>query len=93
MAYADPKHVDASVRDDTDSNGIPASAENLHILHDGTEQGREVFLASFTADEDKKIMRKVDMRFLWLIGITYLIKNSESPNIPPPRNKSFTPNP
>lgn len=48
-------------------------------LHDGTEHGKKAFLATFTADEDKAIMRKVDMRFLWLIGITYLIKNSKAP--------------
>lgn len=52
---------------------------NTAALHDGTDDGRKAFLATFTADEDKAIMRKVDMRFLWLIGITYLIKNSEAP--------------
>lgn len=36
---------------------------------------RETFLASFTAEEDKAIMRKVDLRFLCLIGCMYLLKN------------------
>lgn len=37
--------------------------------------GREAFLATFSAEEDKAIMRKVDKRFLLLIGVLYLTKN------------------
>lgn len=33
------------------------------------------FLASFSVEEDKAIRRKVDRRFLWLIGLMYIIKN------------------
>lgn len=33
------------------------------------------FLASFSPEEDKAIRRKVDRRFLWLIGLMYIIKN------------------
>ncbi|EHY56655.1 hypothetical protein HRR83_002260 [Exophiala dermatitidis] len=36
---------------------------------------REAFLSSFSAEEDKKIMRKVDKRFLLLIGLMYVLKN------------------
>jgi hypothetical protein len=36
---------------------------------------RKVFLESFTAEEDKAIRRKVDRRFLWLIGMIYILKN------------------
>ncbi|EXJ79705.1 hypothetical protein A1O3_07988 [Capronia epimyces CBS 606.96] len=36
---------------------------------------REAFLSSFTAEEDRKIMRKVDKRFLLLIGLMYILKN------------------
>lgn len=35
---------------------------------------REAFLASFTPEEDRSIMKKVDKRFLLLIGILYLSK-------------------
>lgn len=44
-------------------------------FHDGTEEGKKAFLASFSAAEDKAIMRKVDRRFLVLIGLIYVIKN------------------
>lgn len=72
MAYAGPKE------DGTDSTSTPNGEQITEFLHDGTDHGRKEFLASFTATEDKAIMRKVDMRFLWLIGITYLIKNSKA---------------
>jgi hypothetical protein len=36
---------------------------------------RIAFLASFSPEEDKAIRRKVDWRFLWLIGLMYIIKN------------------
>ena len=52
---------------DTNSD---AASENL----------RETFLASFTAAEDKKIMRKVDQRFLLLIGLMYMLKNIDYNN-------------
>ena len=42
--------------------------------------GREAFLASFTPAEDKNIMRKVDRRFLLLIGILYMTKNVDYSN-------------
>lgn len=100
MAHIAPKSpVDEDVfQDGTDSTGLPTGECSIHVLHDGTEHGKKEFLASFTASEDKAIMRKVDLRFLWLIGITYLIKNSKasllslslslSTNIPPPSAKS-----
>jgi hypothetical protein len=41
----------------------------------GTGNDKEAFLSSFTAAENKAIMRKVDRRFLLIIGVMYLIKN------------------
>lgn len=38
------------------------------------EDRRREFLSSFTPEDDKRIMRKVNMRFLWLIGVIYVIK-------------------
>lgn len=70
--------IDGDVQDGTNSTGPPTGEYSTEALHDGTDDGRKAFLASFTAREDQAIMRKVDMRFLWLIGITYLIKNSKA---------------
>ena len=36
---------------------------------------KEAFLASFAPQDDKNVMRKVDRRFLLLIGILYMTKN------------------
>ena len=41
---------------------------------------REAFLASFTPEDDKAIMKKVDRRFLLLIGILYMTKNIDYTN-------------
>lgn len=55
-----------------------ASAVVPNEFHDGTAEGKKAFLATFTAEEDKSIMRKVDRKFLLLIGIIYLFKNVSS---------------
>ena len=48
----------------------PADAQNV------AEAGsREAFLGSFAPEEEKRILRKVDKRFLLLIGVLYLVKN------------------
>lgn len=36
---------------------------------------KEAFLATFTPQDDRNVMRKVDRRFLLLIGILYMTKN------------------
>lgn len=72
------KDIENAVHDGTDSVGAQTDELSAATLHDGTKEGKKAFLASFTTAEDKAIMRKVDWRFLWLIGITYLIKNSKS---------------
>jgi hypothetical protein len=41
----------------------------------GSHNDKEAFLSSFTAAEGKAIIRKVDRRFLLIIGMMYLIKN------------------
>jgi hypothetical protein len=38
------------------------------------EERRREFLSSFTPEDDKRIMNKVNRRFLWLIGVIYVIK-------------------
>jgi len=44
-------------------------------LHSDAAADRIAFLSSFSPEEDKAIRRKVDWRFLWLIGMMYIIKN------------------
>jgi hypothetical protein len=44
-------------------------------LHSNEAIDRVAFLSSFSPEEDKAIRRKVDFRFLWLIGLMYIIKN------------------
>jgi hypothetical protein len=41
-------------------------------------ESKQAFLPSFTQAENKAIMRKVDRRFLLLIGILYMTKNVRS---------------
>lgn len=53
----------------SDSNASPGS------LRSNTDAERVAFLSSFTPEEDRAIRRKVDWRFLWLIGCMYIIKN------------------
>lgn len=52
-----------------DSIGTPDS------IRSNAEDQRKAFLSSFSPEEDKAIRRKVDWRFLWLIGCMYIIKN------------------
>jgi hypothetical protein len=39
------------------------------------EEYRRSVLSKFTVEDEKRILRKVDRKFLLLIGILYLIKN------------------
>lgn len=57
------------------------SKEGVLRVTSGSESGqnnsstyRTDFLASFTHDEEKKIIRKVDFRILVLFGLIYMIK-------------------
>lgn len=43
---------------------------------------RKEFLATFTAEEEKAIMRKVDNRFLILIGFMFMSKNVRAFRLP-----------
>lgn len=58
------------------SKASAVAEDTLHSLSPSTsEEYRETFLSSFTTEEDKKVMRKVDRRFLLLIGLMYMLKN------------------
>jgi hypothetical protein len=64
-----------------DGENISAKEETLPTANRSNElqsdayEDRKAFLSSFSPEEDKAIRRKVDMRFLWLIGLMYIIKN------------------
>ncbi|CAI6091332.1 unnamed protein product [Clonostachys chloroleuca] len=68
----------------TDSAGevskTPAAAQETYKSDSEDEQSRREFLSRFTADDDHRIMRKVDWRFLPLIGFMYLIKQIDFSN-------------
>jgi hypothetical protein len=59
-------------------DGAEQSDTSRSIRADSDDEGRKAFLASFSAEEDRAIRRKVDRRFLWLIGLIYILKNVSS---------------
>jgi hypothetical protein len=50
-------------------------SDSVHSLGSDVFADRRAFLSSFSPEEDKAIRRKVDWKFLWLIGLMYIIKN------------------
>ncbi|EKG16960.1 Major facilitator superfamily [Macrophomina phaseolina MS6] len=74
MAEEDKK---PAVNEESPPTSPVATADEFH---DGTEEGKKAFLASFSSAEDKEIMRKVDRRFLVLIGLIYVLKNIDYMN-------------
>jgi hypothetical protein len=78
-------NFDTATSPDIDTKGVAtasssedASDAGLPTLGDGSPASREAFLASFTADENHRIMRKVDRKFLLIIGMMYILKNVRS---------------
>ncbi|KIV82188.1 hypothetical protein PV11_04315 [Exophiala sideris] len=59
-----------TVRDHTVDSDGPSSPSDY----------RNAVLSSFSAEEDKAVMRKVDRRFLLLIGLMYMLKNVDYTN-------------
>lgn len=75
----------AAINSDSGSNTSPAKDAALvdasvvipvaQDSHDITRSNyRAEFLSSFTPEEEKKIMRKVDYRLLLLCGVIYMVK-------------------
>lgn len=56
------------------SSLAPKQATSEAIQDDASDDYRTRFLSTFTADDEKRIMRKVDRRFLLLIGLMNLVK-------------------
>jgi len=54
------------------TSAIVARDDTVHLRDD--PEAKAAFLATFTAEDEKRIMRKVDMRFVFLAGVMYLIK-------------------
>lgn len=74
-----------SVADDLSAieNGktAPITSTDLSALEDTSRdlrhdpEARAAFLATFSAEEERAIMRKVDIRFCLLIGVMFMVKN------------------
>lgn len=52
--------------------GTHVVSEQLDSDDEAAEKA--AFLASFSLEEEKKILRKIDKRFLVLIGLMYMVK-------------------
>lgn len=90
---ADQKHnantASAPVADNTD-NGIHYArrgsvAENAHTKTDETIEGydeeRMQARTLLTAEEEKKLMRRVDWRLMTLCSVMFLLKNIDADNV------------
>ncbi|KAL2072048.1 hypothetical protein VTL71DRAFT_11391 [Oculimacula yallundae] len=73
MAEDGPKFEDVSTK-------VEAPDSGSNSIHSDAEAERRAFLSTFTPEEDLAIRRKVDYRFLWLIGLMYIIKNIDYTN-------------
>ncbi|CAK7198065.1 hypothetical protein SEUCBS139899_000723 [Sporothrix eucalyptigena] len=62
-----------------DSNSTSATPNDVNDVNDASFD-RTAFLASFSAAEEKAIMRKIDYRLLVLAGIIYMIKQIDVNN-------------
>jgi hypothetical protein len=61
-------------------NKSPTKVQELNKADLDDEEARREFLSRFTAEDDHRIMRKVDWRFLPLIGFMYLVKQIDFSN-------------
>lgn len=81
MAAKDPTDVEAVPPLFTLKSGLVADTEALEPHRDPDDETyRQDFLSGFTADDDRRIMRKVDLRFLPLMGFMYLVKQVDYTN-------------
>ena len=82
---SDKSTVEAALDDDSSSPGpvktqpmtltAVLSEDDLHRDLRNDPEARIAFLATFTSEEEKSIMNKIDRRFLILIGIMFMFKN------------------
>ena len=69
-------HVTSNLKGDAIINATAAQTDEGRTpkLRDDPE-ARAAFLATFSQEEAKIIMRKVDVRFFVLIGLMFMVKN------------------
>jgi hypothetical protein len=65
-------NYDAALQGHYQFSAIVARDDTVHLRDD--PEAKATFLATFTAKDEKRIMRKVGMRFVFLAGVMYLIK-------------------
>lgn len=77
MAVHDNQISEGSAATSIDGEKAPAVDIQVEVAPESfaTEEEKQAFLATFTAEDDKRIMRKVDRKFLLLIGLMYMVKN------------------
>lgn len=63
-----------------DATSASSGRDSPTSPHSTEEERRRALLQSFTAEDDKRIRRKIDRRFLVLIGMMYLIKQVDFMN-------------
>lgn len=75
MAAKDPTDLETAPPSNILKSGLVADTEAIEPHRDREDETyRQDFLSGFTADDDRRIMRKVDLRFLPLMGFMYLVK-------------------
>lgn len=81
MAAKDPTDVEAVPPLHILKRGLVADTKAVEPYRDPDDETyRQDFLSGFTADDDRRIMRKVDLRFLPLMGFMYLVKQVDYTN-------------
>lgn len=81
MLPKSPSDVEAAPPLNILKNGLVADTEAIEPRRDADDETyRQDFLSRFTADDDRRIMRKVDLRFLPLMGFMYLVKQVDYTN-------------
>lgn len=81
MASKSPTDVEASPPLHILKSGLVADTDAVEPHRDQEDEAyRQAFLSRFTADDDRRIMRKVDLRFLPLMGSMYLVKQVDYTN-------------
>lgn len=81
MLAKSPSNVEAAPPLHVLKSGLVADTEAVESHRDPDDDTyRQDFLSRFAADDDRRIMRKVDSRFLPLVGFMYLVKQVDYTN-------------
>lgn len=94
-AMASTKDVPAAVSEADESTKTAQSKDDLHFARRGTDLDEAIAAggisgfdaermrarASLTAEEERKLMRRVDLRIMTLCSLLFLFKNIDSDNI------------